>query len=63
MAKSTSVYDITHVTLSIVLVGFRGLIVEVQPSRKLDSRKGEFVTPVNLPHSKGIVRLKVIELH
>ncbi len=40
MAKSISVYDIIDFTLSIVLVGFRGLTVEVQPSRRFDSRKG-----------------------
>jgi hypothetical protein len=48
MAKSISVYDIIHFTLSIVPLGFRGLAVEVQPSRNFDSRKGEFLTPVNL---------------
>ena len=46
MAKSISVYDIIDFTLSIVPVGFRGLTVEVPPSRKFDSRKGDFMTPV-----------------
>ena len=46
MAKSISVYGIIHLTKSIVPVGFRGSIVEVQPSCKFDSRKCKFLTPV-----------------
>ena len=58
MARSISVYDIIYFTLSIVPIGFRGLIVEVQPSRKIDSRKGDFVRPVNLRYGTGTVRCR-----
>jgi len=60
MAKSISVYDIIHFTLSIVSVGFRGLNVEVQPSRKFDSRKGEFVTPVKIRYGTGTVPCRTV---
>ncbi len=60
MAKSISVYDIIDFTLSIVPVGFRCLTVEVQPSLKFDSRKGDFVTPVELRYGIGTVRHRIV---
>ena len=60
MAKSISVYDIIHFTLSIVPVGFRGLTVEVQPSRRFDSRKGDFVTLVKLRYGTDTVRYRTV---
>ena len=60
MAKSISVYDIIDFTLSIVHVGFRGLIVEVPPSRKFDSRKGDFMTPVKLRYGTSTVPCRTV---
>ena len=61
MAKyMSSVSDIIDFTLSIVPVGFRGLTVEVPPSRKFDSRKGDFVTPVKLRYGKGTARYRTV---
>ncbi len=60
MAKSIGNYDIIHFTLSIIHISFGGLTVEVQPSRKFDSRKGEFVTPVNLRYGVGTVRYLIV---
>ena len=60
MAKSISVYDIIDFTLSIVPVGFRGLTAEVPPSRKFDSRKGDFMTPVKLRYGTGTVRYRTV---
>ena len=61
MAKSISVYDnIIDFTLSIVPVGFRGLTVKVQPSRKFESRKGEFITPVKHWYGTGTVRYRTV---
>jgi len=62
MAESISVYDIIHFTLSIVHVGFRGLTAEVQDSRKFDSRKDEFVTPVKLRYGTGTVRYRTVNI-
>jgi hypothetical protein len=58
MAKSISVYDIIDFTLIIVLVGFQGLTLEVQLSRKIDSRKGDFMTPVKLRYGTCTVRYR-----
>ncbi len=61
MAKSNNGYDIIYFTLSDVVVGFRDLTVEIQPSRKLDSRKGTFATlrtPVKLRY--GTVRGRAV---
>ena len=58
MAKSISVYNIIHFTLSIVHVGFRDLTVEVQSSRKFDSRKGDFLSPVKPRYGTGTVRYR-----
>jgi hypothetical protein len=60
MAKSISVYDIIDFTLSIVPIGFRGLTVVVPPSRKFDSRKGDFMTPVKLRYGTGTVRYRTV---
>jgi len=56
MTKSISVYDIIDFTLSLVPVGFRGLTVEVPPSRMFDSRKGDFMTPVKQRYGTSTVR-------